>query len=245
MSEHHLDPFRLWVLQQEARALTEREWLRSSTPFKMLPLRRENANNRRLRLFALACCRRIRHLLNDPRSWHALGVLEAYVERQAGKEDLAEAAAEAREASEAAGGYGEAEEVVCVAAEPRPGASYWEAAWWVMVTARTAASRPRDFTDHGAWLQAADAEEKAQADLLRCIFGNPFRPPPTLPLQVGGAVVDLAQRMYEARDFTDMPLVADALQAAGCEDKALLTHCRAGGEHVRGCWAVDLVLGKS
>ena len=51
--------------------------------------------------------------------------------------------------------------------------------------------------------------------------------------------------MYEARDFGAMPILADALQDAGCEDAAILDHCRdANGVHVRGCWVVDLVLGK-
>jgi hypothetical protein len=51
--------------------------------------------------------------------------------------------------------------------------------------------------------------------------------------------------MYDARDFSNMPLPADALLDAGADDEALVGHCRAGGEHVRGCWAVDLILGKS
>ncbi|MDY3556283.1 hypothetical protein R5W24_005446 [Gemmata sp. JC717] len=52
--------------------------------------------------------------------------------------------------------------------------------------------------------------------------------------------------MYESRDFSAMPILADALQDAGCEDGAVLDHCRdPHGVHVRGCWVVDLVLGKS
>jgi hypothetical protein len=50
--------------------------------------------------------------------------------------------------------------------------------------------------------------------------------------------------MYESRDFGAMPILADALQDAGCEDAAILGHCRGAGPHVRGCWVVDLVLGK-
>jgi hypothetical protein len=84
--------------------------------------------------------------------------------------------------------------------------------------------------------------------ILRCIFGNPFRPSPPLPAEIlawnGGTVVRLAQAMYEARDFRDMPLLADALLDAGADDEALIGHCRAGGEHARGCWAIDLILSK-
>lgn len=58
--------------------------------------------------------------------------------------------------------------------------------------------------------------------------------------------VALARAMYESRDFAAMPILADALQDAGCEDKQLLAHCRSTKHpHVRGCWAVDLVLGRS
>jgi hypothetical protein len=51
--------------------------------------------------------------------------------------------------------------------------------------------------------------------------------------------------MYGSRDFSPTPVLADALQDAGCEDAAILDHCRGDGAHVRGCWVVDLVLGKS
>jgi hypothetical protein len=60
-----------------------------------------------------------------------------------------------------------------------------------------------------------------------------------------GTVVTLARRMYYSRDFSPMPILADALQDAGCEDEAVLTHCRGDSVHVRGCWVVDLILGKS
>jgi hypothetical protein len=52
----------------------------------------------------------------------------------------------------------------------------------------------------------------------------------------------MAQRMYDSRDFSDMPVLADALEEAGCQDQDILGHCRAGGEHVRGCWVIDLLL---
>jgi hypothetical protein len=58
-------------------------------------------------------------------------------------------------------------------------------------------------------------------------------------------VTALAHRMYESRDFSAMPILADALQDAGCDNDDILTHCRGGGEHVRGCSVVDLILGKS
>jgi hypothetical protein len=86
-------------------------------------------------------------------------------------------------------------------------------------------------------------EELAQADLIRC-FGNPFRPITFSPEWRTDTTLSLAQQMYDSRDFGAMPILADALQDAGCEDEQLLTHCRGPGPHVRGCWVVDLVLGK-
>mgnify|MGYP006933267077 CR=1 FL=1 len=83
------------------------------------------------------------------------------------------------------------------------------------------------------------------ADILRCIIGNPFRPP---GLEAGWrteAVVALARGMYESRDFTAMPVLADAREDAGCANDDILSHCRGEVPHVRGCWVVDAVLGKA
>jgi len=55
----------------------------------------------------------------------------------------------------------------------------------------------------------------------------------------------IAQAIYDERDFDRLPILADALEDAGCDNTDLLNHCRQPGDHVRGCWAVDLVLGKS
>ena len=57
--------------------------------------------------------------------------------------------------------------------------------------------------------------------------------------------VGIAAKMYEDRDFAALPILADALEEAGCDSDTILTHCREPGVHVRGCWVVDLVLGKS
>jgi hypothetical protein len=83
------------------------------------------------------------------------------------------------------------------------------------------------------------------ADLVRDIFGNPFRPASFSPQWRTADAVSLARQMYEGRDFGAMPILADALQEAGCDCEDVLNHCRdAGATHVRGCWVVDLLLGK-
>ena len=82
--------------------------------------------------------------------------------------------------------------------------------------------------------------------LLRDIFGNPFRPIIFTSDWRTDTAVSLARGMYESRDFGAMPILADALQDAGCDSDDILNHCRDEKQvHVRGCWVVDLVLGKA
>ena len=87
-------------------------------------------------------------------------------------------------------------------------------------------------------------ESVALVALLRDICGNPFRPVSFDPGWRTSTVVALARQMYESRDFAPMPVLADALQDAGCEHPDVLAHCRGAGPHVRGCWVVALLLGK-
>jgi hypothetical protein len=82
---------------------------------------------------------------------------------------------------------------------------------------------------------------------LRDIIGDPARPVCINPYWLSwdrGTAVNLAHAIYDERAFDRLPILADALEEAGCADQDILGHCRAQGEHVRGCWAVDLLLGK-
>jgi hypothetical protein len=81
--------------------------------------------------------------------------------------------------------------------------------------------------------------------VLRDTFGNPFRPALFESAWRTEAVVGLARGMYESRDFAPMPVLADALEDAGCAEEGVLAHCRGRGPHARGCFLVDVVLGKS
>jgi hypothetical protein len=88
---------------------------------------------------------------------------------------------------------------------------------------------------------------KHEAEILRDIFGNPFHPVPIDPVWLtwnDGTATKIAQGIYEEKAFDRMPILADALEEAGCTNRDILAHCRSGGEHVRGCWAVDLILGR-
>jgi carbon storage regulator CsrA len=101
----------------------------------------------------------------------------------------------------------------------------------------------RRLIEDAAW---DPAEAAAQAGSLRCLFGPPpFRPAlrPEWLAFCDGVVAKLAQEVEEQSAFDRLPILGDALEEAGCDDAALLDHCRNAGPHVRGCWVVDLVLG--
>ncbi|HET6572444.1 MAG TPA: hypothetical protein VFG68_02490 [Fimbriiglobus sp.] len=82
------------------------------------------------------------------------------------------------------------------------------------------------------------------AALLRCIVGYPFRPVACDPSWRTSTVVGLAEAIYADRVFDRLPILADALEDAGCTHPDVLAHCRGDGPHARGCWVVDLILGK-
>jgi hypothetical protein len=82
-------------------------------------------------------------------------------------------------------------------------------------------------------------------NMVRCIFGNPFRSIDVDSRWRTSTVVDLATAIYEERQFQNLPILADALMDAGCDSQELIKHCRDDGPHVLGCWPVDLILGKS
>ncbi|HEV3078366.1 MAG TPA: hypothetical protein VGY66_01245 [Gemmataceae bacterium] len=232
--------------------MTEAEWLRCGDPQKMivyLRRQRRSGNARRWRLFACACCRRIGPLLDDERSRQAVEVAERYADGLASR-------AEREVAGRASG------EVSAVRWRDGPVVAAHDAAGHAVATrvnavaAADAASTARAVavstaataSDADGWDEAISKERQAQCDLLRCLFGNPFRPPPridpALRVRNDGTVKKLAEAIYQGRSFDRLPILADALEDAGCDDAALLGHLRAPGPHVKGCWALDLILGK-
>lgn len=92
--------------------------------------------------------------------------------------------------------------------------------------------------------QFAAPEAALQCQLARCVFGSPFRPVLFVPSWMTSDVKAIAEAVYRERRFHDLPVLADALEEAGCTDEQSLSHCRGPGPHARGCWVVDLLLGK-
>jgi hypothetical protein len=217
--------------------MTEVEWQECNDPERMLEFLGEGASKRKLRLFVCACCRSIWHLLTFEISQRAVETGECLADGIVTEE--------ARTAI-----WNEAWEIV-VKQRQESGAS---SLLFALVTAERAVLR----WDKGdPWRHAANAalsarqamgfsadESAEQSAILRDMFGNPFRPISVSPSWLTPVVTATSRRIYEAHRFQDLPLLAQALEEAGCESKDILTHCREPRAHVRGCWAIDLILGK-
>jgi hypothetical protein len=103
-------------------------------------------------------------------------------------------------------------------------------------------------TPSGEWIERVLPMLKLvdeEAALLRDVFGNPFRSVAIDPEWLSSTVLTLASGIYEEKAFDRMPILADALQDADCDNEEILNHCRSEGPHVRGCWVVDLLLRRS
>jgi hypothetical protein len=246
--------------------MTEAEWLAGTDPQPLLEFLRESGkvSDRKLRLLACAFCRRTWHLLPDQRPRRAVDLAERYADGGAGAAELAEAARQAGStlwdaptgmaARDAAASARDALDPVAsraVAAGPTAAAVAGGATLGIPRRRNNRPSRKWK----GVWDRAFADEQRGQSGLIRDLFGNPFRTAAVDPAWLawrGGTVARLVQAAYDERDLPSghldparLVVLADALEEAGCADPALLGHLRSGGEHVRGCWAVDALLGKS
>jgi hypothetical protein len=205
--------------------MMEEEWLVRTNPDPMLQFLRARASGRKLRLFACACVRRVWRHLTDLRSREAVEVAERYADGRATLKQLARARQEAAWAAAWSGRRDAAEAAAWAAAcAAEPG-------WVEMVASRAYLAERTD-----------EVHRHPQCELLRDIFGNPFRPVRADPSWRTRRVVKLATCLYEARDFGRMPALAELLEQTGCADDEVLGHCRQPGEHARGCWVLDLLL---
>ncbi len=210
--------------------MTEAEWLRAVNPKRMLEFLRLKTSDRKFRFFACACCRRI---------WDEVGsvcreVVEV-AERHA--DDLA-STAELHEAYQ----KGEDSPPANLAARSAASRKWEERSWW----SRAA------WTAELVRSAVGEGERPAQVSLLHEIVGRlPFRPVTIGADSLSTDVLAVAHAAYVERllpsgnlDPLRLAILADALEEAGCTDEEILSHLRSPGPHVRGCWALDLVLGK-
>jgi hypothetical protein len=203
--------------------------------------------DRKLHLLACACCRYIWHLLTEERARKALEVCERYENQPIDRVALEAAGYATSAASSASKHYPgrEACRAVWGAVQVALGCSKWLGS--VFIAARVAL-RARAKAAGCDVLRAELGFRRDQVHIIRDVFGNPFRPVTLEPIWLvwrDRTVCRLAQAIYDERRFADLPILADALEDAGCDNADILDHCRRPGEHVRGCWVVDALLGKS
>jgi hypothetical protein len=263
--------------------MTEAEWLACPDLWSLLEFLNGKVSERKLRLFACACCRQVWHLLTEERSRAAVEVAEQYADGQATLAERVAAEDTARDAWEDRTRATARDEAMAPTMDAALAAMR---AVWDMETIDAARATARDTmrkqgwplyltglnaeldaersaawaatgtcgidaTWLAAWDAAWDEACAAQAALLRDITCNPFRPVSLDPTWRTPTVVALAQAAYGNRilpagtlDTDRLAVLADALEDAGCDNADILSHLRGPGPHVRGCWAVDLLLGK-
>jgi hypothetical protein len=217
----------------------------------MLKFLQGKASERKLRLFAVACCRRLWHLLTEEHLRDAVVMAERFAEGQADAQELGAAAVAALASathSWASGNPGAGDAAWAVAAAASCQGDLFENVVRVAKTASLAVPRIK-----GSLYQLAArdilraAEQSAQAQLLRDLCA-PFDCPALDPSWLAwhdGTVGKLTQGIYLEDAFEQLPILADALEEAGCADRQILDHLRGPGPHTRGCWPLDLLLGKA
>jgi hypothetical protein len=225
--------------------MTEAEWLASADAKAMLEAARGRASPRKLRLLAVACYRSIwplveRGMAEGLGQWAARfdqpadelrARLNAWREHNQRALDIAERWSDGPVAPE---------EVRYL--EEYGGAPFSRLAFPDSEAAARAAVPA--VPDYVAYFKAQPVGHER---LVRDVLGNPFRPAridPGWAAWDGGTIPRLAQAIYDGPRFEGLPVLADALEDAGCTEEAILSHLRGPGPHVRGCWALDLLLGK-
>lgn len=243
--------------------MTKATWFANVYPPHLLPFVGKRFGNRTLRLFACACAQRVERLVKDARGLSALRFAERMSERDVGRlrgrpgvyasarEACTELWARDRSALDAAGllallAEANATRSATESSSANAAAAATDACTAASLAAAYAACRTPEVKtefppDCG---EAVACEERGQLQLLRDITGNPFREVRVDPTWRTSDVVSMARGIRTPSDFDRMPVLADALQDAGCENADLLDHCRGGGPHAPGCWAVELLLGR-
>jgi hypothetical protein len=196
--------------------MTEAEWVNATDPMPMLKLLRGKASERKLRLLV---CNYFRSLYApaDPRNT-VITIGERCADGQA-------SAAEVNRARSIVPPTGSSQSLLVVVSDKISDSAY------PVISHEFVCLLPRE-------------KVPRLCQPIRDIFGNPFRPVAVDPSWRTSTVVALAEGIYAERAFDRLPILADALQDAGCDHPDMLNHCRSDGPHVRGCWVVDLVLGK-
>ena len=227
--------------------MTEVEW-RTETDFsRHLQFVEGRLSPRKLRLLAAALCRLAGPLLDHPDLVRALNEVEWYADGRAGASELETSRQKCRvlavqqfELSQRMDEQSGADEV--------PGALIRSELAWAVAYAAAVSVTVADVVTRlssGVARSLGEGFQTLTRDRLLDVVGNPFAPVAFCPDWRTSTAVGVANQIYESRDFSAMPILADALQDAGCDSDEVLNHCRDTKlTHVRGCWVLDGVLGK-
>jgi hypothetical protein len=247
-----------------AKALTEEQWLECGESYVLLRhlqhhclIGRARGGKRKLRLFAAGCCRQAWHLFDDERCRRAVEVVERLADAEATPEEQSEAMAGAQAVVQETNA--EVGRLAAIHRSREMTPERWAAASrrcvagaaemalmpWLVRGVQSVASSVTGALAMRTNPAVRPELDARQAELVRDLFGDPFCPAPALePAWRSETVLRVAQAIYTERRWTELPVLADALEEAGCSDAVLLAHCRGGGEHARGCWLVDLLLAR-
>jgi hypothetical protein len=240
--------------------MTEEEWLASMGPETLLNELRPRLGERKLRLFACACCRRVWPLLTRPAVREAVRTAELFADGLATKDDLRAGWAAVRKTLAVTPVNTPWEHALMAALNAASEGGLGSAVRGSLpdaVRAAEAAARALDqeWRERHASLSSVEIEERRRrgnpeerayqcrllADLLP---DHPVAADPAWSAWQHGQLVSLARAIYDEGRFEDLPVLADALEEAGCAEPAILEHCRGPGPHARGCWVVDLLLAR-
>jgi hypothetical protein len=218
--------------------MSEADWLNRADLYFALNVVGAGMSPRKLRLLACGCCRLVWPLVRDPRARAALEVAERYADGARGSAVMEAVRRFPRPGAPGVAAAWAAEAVTCllsqVFVDPVPN---------LHEIAEHAARADRDAAGAADW----SAARRRQVACLCDLQGRRFHAAPideAWRLWRGGLVPAMAKAIYDDYRFGDLPILADALEEAGCADAAILDHCRSGREHVRGCWVIDLLLDK-
>ena len=226
--------------------MSEAEWLACTDTRLMENAVRDKGSERQWCLFACACCRLVWHLLPAP-CYRLVEAVEQYADKETTPSDLAKLFEgyypDQVAMSTAPGGNQAAEAVGYLGWRWRWGTKGTDWQVWY-ISCRVSRSAAESLAKSVAWQKARQLE----GEFLHDIFGPEVFRPLALDLALaawnGDRIATLAQSIYDERAFDGLPILADALEEAGCTDQDILNHCRGPGPHVRGCWVVDLILSK-
>jgi hypothetical protein len=224
--------------------MTEVDWDITEEPASLLSALRNSASQRKLRLFGILCCRQAWDFVTEPAPDRVLDAAERYADGALAESERCVAETEALDAYERELERGDEFGLPVMDVVRLIGKAVYTAddatgvASYVPVLAR--------YGERASFQGISEDLQVEQCLYIRELFRNPFRPVSFSPEWRTDTAVLLARQMYEARDFSAMPILADALQDAGCDNADILSHCRDTSlAHVRGCWVIDLVLNKA